>query len=199
MDEISHSHEISNDFHNSACNDCCSKIFDLSLLKKPLFVLFMFVAFFAVPGCALPVSYIPPFAKDFGIPDKDIALMVTISALCDLVSRTTLAFISDTKRIKRHVIVAICLLANGTACMFSSFYTSYSTLMIYAVAYGIFGGVYFTLYPVVIVDFVGVESLKYGLAMITVISGVSISIFSLLIGKCAVEFFKKKCIHIVIW
>lgn len=72
---------------------------------------------------------------------------------------------------------------NGLACLFAPLYTSYHSLMVYSVVYGVFGQTYFSLFPVVIVDFLGLANLRHGLTTITLTMGISIGVSSVIIGE----------------
>lgn len=160
------------------------EIFNFSLFKNPLFYIFTLSSVLYAPTTALPISYIPPFARDCEISDENVALLVTISAASDVLGRIGLTFIADSKTLKRHQILAITMLMNGLSCLFVQFYTNFPTLIIFCVIYGIFGQVYFSLYPVIIVDFLGLENLRHGLTTVTLTMGSSIALATVIIGTC---------------
>jgi MFS family permease len=159
------------------------QIFNFSLFKNPLFYIFTLSAVLYAPTTALPISYIPPFARDCEVSDENIALLVTISAASDVLGRIGLTFIADSKTLKRHQILAMTMLMNGLSCLFVHFYTNFSTLIVFSVIYGIFGQVFFSLYPVIIVDFLGLENLRHGLTTVMLTMGSSVAIATVIIGK----------------
>lgn len=157
--------------------------FNLALFKNPLFYIFTVSSILIASAAALPVNYIPPFARDFGVSDGDIAILVTVASACDFVSRFCLVFIADSKTLKRHHILAVSMFMNGLACLFAPLYTTFPSLMVYSVVYGVFGQTYFSLFPVVIVDFLGLANLRHGLTTITLTMGISIGVSSVIIGE----------------
>lgn len=166
-----------------ANSDNLNKWFNLALFKNPLFYIFAISSILISSTAALPINYIPPFARDFGVSDSDIASLVTVASACDLISRVCLVFIADSKTLKRHHILAVSMLLNGLACLFAPLYTSFPSLMVYSVLYGLFGQTYFSLFPVIIVDFLGLENLRHGLTTVTITMGISIGVSSVIIGE----------------
>ncbi|XP_061171315.1 monocarboxylate transporter 9-like [Saccostrea echinata] len=164
-------------------NENANQFFNFALFKNPLFYVFTVSSILNISAAGLPVNYIPPLARDCGLTDEKIALLVTICAACDLVNRIGLTFIADSKTLKRHQILAITMLLNGLSCMFVRFYDDFYTLIIYSVLHGLFGQTYFSLFPAIIVDFLGLDNLRHGLTTITVTLGISVSMSTVLIGE----------------
>lgn len=166
-----------------ANSDNLKQWFNLALFKNPLFYIFTISSILISSAAALPVNYIPPFARDFGVSDRDIAILVTVASACDFISRICLVFIADSKTLKRHHILALSMFVNGLACLFAPLYTTYPSLMVYSVLYGVFGQTYFSLFPVIIVDFLGLANLRHGLTTVTLTMGISIGVSSVIIGE----------------
>ncbi|XP_062599468.1 monocarboxylate transporter 2-like [Saccostrea cucullata] len=160
-----------------------NQCFNFALFKNPLFYIFTVSSILNISAAGLPVNYIPPFARDCGLTDEKIALLVTICAACDLVNRIIVTFIAESKTFKRHQFVALTMLLNGLSCMFVRFYDDFFTLIIFSVLHGLFGQTYFSLFPAIIVDFLGSENLRHGLTTITVTLGISVSLSTVLIGE----------------
>jgi MFS family permease len=76
-------------------SNCCSKLFAFSLFKNYKFKLLMLIGFLCIFGSALTITFIPPYAKDYNIPDDKIALLITISAICDFIGRFSVAWVAD--------------------------------------------------------------------------------------------------------
>ena len=159
------------------------KFFNWALFKNPLFYIFTLSSIFNAAAAALPVNYIPPFARDFDVSDENIAFLVTISAASDLFSRFGLVFIADSQKLKRHHLLALTMFLNGVSCLLAPLYNSFPYLVLYSVLYGFFGQTYFSLFPVIIVDFLGLSNLRHGLTSICLTMGISVVIASFIIGK----------------
>lgn len=161
----------------------CSNLFNCAILKNHEFQITMCAGFLCVFGSALAITFIPPFAKDKNIPDDEIALLITIAAVADFVGRFSVAWLADAGFIRRHFLVAISMLISGIAAMCNQFYSTFESFAAYAVVYGLFGGVYFSLYPILIVDAVGQKNLTDGLAICFIVHGTSLMINSFVLGK----------------
>ncbi|XP_061194100.1 monocarboxylate transporter 5-like [Saccostrea echinata] len=166
--------------------NCCIQflfvLFDFSLFKDAKFVILMVFSFLVAAGCTIPVTYIAPFAKDKGLETDMIGYLLTISAASDLIGRTLFIFISDNKKIQRCHMMTIAIMANGIVCLMASFYNDFVTLAVFGILQASFGGTYYSLINVLIVDFIGLENLSHGLVMGTVTRGTSIAITSTLVG-----------------
>lgn len=160
----------------------CSNIINISILKNHIFQILMCAGFLCVFGSALAITFIPPFAKDENIPDNEIALLITIAAVSDFVGRFSVAWIADGGFIRRYFLVGICMLISALAAMCNQFYSSFASFAVYAIIYGIFGGVYFSLYPLLIADAVGQQNLTDGFAICFIVHGTSLMMNSFILG-----------------
>lgn len=164
-------------------SNCCSKLFAFSLFKNYKFKLLMLTGFLCIFGSALTITFIPPYAKDYNIPDDKIALLITISAICDFIGRFSVAWVADSGVIRRNHLVGFCIAISGVAAMLNFLYTDFPSFAAYSAIYGLVGGVYFSFYPLLIVEAVGQENLNNGLAILFQVHGVSLMLNSFLIGR----------------
>lgn len=166
---------------------CCLKLlftlFDFALFKNPKFILLMLVAFLVAPGSTIVVTFIAPFAKDNDQSTNLIGYLLTLSSAGDLTGRLLFVFISDNKVIQRSHMLTIALLANGLTCLLASFYDTFAKLAVFGFLQSSFAGTYYSLINVLIVDFIGLENLRHGLSMSTVLRGISVAISSSVVGK----------------
>ncbi|XP_061194709.1 monocarboxylate transporter 12-B-like [Saccostrea echinata] len=166
--------------------NCCMQflftLFDFSLFKNAQFILLMTSSVLVCAACSIPITYIPPFAKDKGLQTELIGYLVTISAASDLVGRFLFVFIADTKKIERHHMMTIAMIANGATCFMAFFSTNFTYLALFGILQAMFGGVYYSMINVLVVDFIGLEKLKYGIAFGAVTRGISIAVTSLAVG-----------------
>lgn len=159
------------------------KLFNFKALKSRRFNLFMLTGFIAISGNAFVVLYLPAHAKDMGITDTNAALLVSIVQATDIVSRVCMAFVLDRRILERHQMLSIALMITGISCQLIPFFTQFWSLALYSVIYGFFGGLYFAIYPVIIVDFVGLECLSSGMAVMMLLHGISLSSLAPVLGK----------------
>lgn len=175
--------EVSN---KSKCctKESCLKVVDFELMKNHQLQLVLFVAFFCIFGSALTITYIPPFARDHNISEENIAILVMIAGAFDIVSRFSVAWVADSKRIKRTHIVGITLLLSGSTALLNSFFTNFVSFAVYSGVFGLFGTVYLPFCPLLLVDAVGAENLSPSLSLLIMVHGISISIMAPVLGKC---------------
>lgn len=69
--------------------------------------------------------------------------------------------------VPRPVLAAILIGACSVVGMFTPFYTSFTSLVVFSALYGVFGPVFFSICPVVIVDLLGLENLGPTLGFVT--------------------------------
>ncbi|CAG2185988.1 unnamed protein product [Mytilus edulis] len=166
---------------------CCTKtsltsLIDFKLLKNHKLQLVLFVAYFCIFSCGLTITYIPPFARENNTSDEEIAIIVMLFGACDVVARFSVAWISDSKKIKRTNILGITLLITGTVTMFNSFFTNFTSFAMFCVVNGLFGSIYFPFVPLLLVDSVGADNLPSALSLLILVHGISISIMAPLMG-----------------
>ena len=145
----------------------CSKfgsIIDCSAVKRIPFL------FFIPCGCCIILVsaigiYLPAFAKDLGISSKKCGLLITIISIIDICACIFWGVLADRQYIRRHKILSFAVVSMGIATSFSPLFTVYTSFIVYSVIYGIFGRVYFSLYPVILVDFIGLEYLRSALGI----------------------------------
>ena len=159
------------------------QIFSKDVLCNRLFIMFMFVVCFDICGVANVAVFLPAHSEDVGISRKDIALLLTIMGSIDLVSKFTLAFISDIKCLKRHHMVAIASIITGIVTNFVHFFKDFNSMLIIVITYGLFGQTYVGMFPVIVADFVGVEHMSSAMGIVTLLHGAMLSITSPIIGN----------------
>ena len=111
-------------------------ILDCKLLKNIVFIQFLSMAFVTLAGMALVPVYIPPYAKDNGVSYNQIAIMLSVMAALDLVTKITSGIIADRKWVRRTTILGTAAFATGTMCHFARFFTNFPLIMTMAVIMG---------------------------------------------------------------
>lgn len=168
----------------------CKKVVHFKVLKNALFRMWIPVCFLGIIGCVQIVIFIPPHAKDLQISDSDITLLVIIVGASNFISKILLAYFIYINLMPKHILIALSLIITGISCMFISFYTNFVTMTILSVIFGVFGSVYFGLFPAVLVDFVGLEHLSGAMAINMLMQGLGLSISNPILGKNSLRFFK---------
>lgn len=160
----------------------CKKVVHFKVLKNALFRMWIPVCFLGIIGCVQIVIFIPPHAKDLQISDSDITLLVIIVGASNFISKILLAYFIYINLMPKHILIALSLIITGISCMFISFYTNFVTMTILSVIFGVFGSVYFGLFPAVLVDFVGLEHLSGAMAINMLMQGLGLSISNPILG-----------------
>ena len=138
------------EIESSKSNDkvtCCSRlkyatislistVLDIGLLRNSVFLTFLFMAFSMMSGVALVPVYMPTHAKDIGVSNEKIGLLISIMAVIDLVSKLILGVVADKKWISRSTILVIVAVILGTMSHLMRFVNSYTTMIIFVVIAG---------------------------------------------------------------
>ncbi|XP_033760707.1 monocarboxylate transporter 12-B-like [Pecten maximus] len=165
-------HEVQltvDDIDNSKCALRCgilSQIFDCSLFKNSLFLIVLSAVCLGQIECALAHIFIPPYAKDQGIADSDIALIAGTIGIAEFVGRCLVSLLADVRCIERHVLISGSLIITGIVTHFVHLYDSLWTFVMFSVLYGIFSGVLVALYSPLCVDLLGADRMRkaYGIS-----------------------------------
>jgi len=160
-----------------------ANVFDLLLLKMPLFYLYECAAVLICPGVFLSTLFIAPLAKECDLTAGQVGMLVTVYSAVDLGSRILIALISDNMPIKRTTFVSMATLVIGVSAHFLRYFSSYTALMIYSVVLGLFSGPYFSLYAVIIVDLMTLEKLQSVLGFTSLFHGGAVGVMFYVVGK----------------
>ena len=174
-------------------------IFDASLLQNKCFLLLMASSFLIAAPSAIPITYIPPFGSDRGLEINQLGYIVTISGASAIVGNIIFIFISDTTKVRRHHMLTIAMTANGVICLFSSLFTNFASLAVFGVLHTIFGEAYFCLINVLVVDFLGMDKMKYGIVTATITKDVSMAITSVVVGMLLSIFYIPVRCHLIVY
>ncbi|XP_052785078.1 monocarboxylate transporter 12-like [Mya arenaria] len=161
----------------SCVKDVMCTVFDVSLLKNPLFLVFLLMAFCTLSGVGLVPVYVPTHAKDVGLTNQQIGVLISITAATDLVAKILFGFIADRKWIQRPVILASTSILLGTACHLARYMTNFITVLIFTLIAGVCCGQYISMYAILLMDVIGVDKFKQSLGFGTLVHGVSVAIF----------------------
>ncbi|XP_050412127.2 monocarboxylate transporter 6 isoform X2 [Patella vulgata] len=157
-------------------------ILDLSLFKNSMFWIAAGFTPLAMCGAALAGAFIPALAGEIGLNDSQASLLLTVSGAIDIVSRLVPGILSEFKILKKQYMVIIALSILGIVFQFSSYFDNFVLLMVFSSIYGLFGGVYFSLLAVIIIDLLGFENFPKAFGFVQVIHGAAAAICYPLLG-----------------
>ena len=155
-------------------------------LKRPVFLV-------CVPfGCLLAIAsglalvFIPPHAKDLGFSDKQASLLVTMISIADMVSVLMWGILADKRWLGGRSLVALAATVMGVTMFFTSLFTTFYSFVFFSVVYGLFGRVWFCMYPFILVEMLGIDDFKSALGIMLLCSTAINSLFMFIMGKWSV-------------
>ena len=163
---------------------CIWVIFDFSILKDPLFLFYLLCTVFLCAGNSTTPFYVAPLANEIGMNAEQTAAVLMVTCVVDLLSRVLFGFISDKTWLKRSNLIALSSGILGAANILVYFVGCFVTLTIFAVVMGLLQGVYFSLFVVVIVDYLGLENLQSALGVCCLVQGLCVGCALPVAGKC---------------
>lgn len=142
----------------------------LEVCKMPMFylVIYSFVAFNLSYDCYN--SLFVDFAVDKGISQSSAVTMTSLSSLADLVGRLGLPIIADHQLIRRRTLMAMVLTLLGVLYVGLPWCSDYGTLFALASVGAFLLGSGVVLFPVVLIDCVGMDRIAIATGMLTAVS-----------------------------
>ncbi|KAK7486276.1 hypothetical protein BaRGS_00022446 [Batillaria attramentaria] len=165
----------------NSCVRAVSSVVDLSMFKNWLFILIVVYAPLGL-NAGFIAFYFPSLGVDKGLSRASAALLLTVVGGVDMVSRLVVGYVADLNIVKRTHLVAINLLILGMASQFTSFYSSFPLLAMYAVIYGLCAGTCQNLLVVVIIDLLGLERLGKAMGLVLVVNATCAALTHPIIG-----------------
>lgn len=158
------------------------KYFNFQLLTNPLFLAFLLQGSFIASGTLVAPIFIVPYARDINVSTEDIATLVTTQSCIDLFARLLIGYISDKNWVRRSTIVATASMVVAVSSSLLRFYTTFPLLLGYSVVLGLVSGVYFSLYTVVLIDYLTLQNFQTSLGFMSLVHGFSIAAVFYLVG-----------------
>ncbi|SAM07734.1 hypothetical protein [Absidia glauca] len=169
-------------------------IVDRSIISHDMIALMAFCTLVTF-GYIGPFFLAPQYASFLGHGASDGAALVSIMSGMNSLSRIVMGFLAD-RLGKVNTMLTCSLLAGIFTSVLWQFSSSYGLYIAYCVLYGLTGGAFVSLLPVVIADIVGVKNIQRGIGMCYTISLFGNLLGSPIIGKllqtynwtCAIQF-----------
>ncbi len=142
-------------------------LFDRRLLCNSVFIIYTAGCAMANCGYIDQFLFIPPYGEQLGIDRSKIAFTLSASGAADLMGRIFGGVLANLKLLQTHHFMCICLIGNGISTMICTMLPSYPSFLAQSIVLGLIGGSYIALFPVVLIDFLGLQvySRALGLAM----------------------------------
>lgn len=143
------------------------KLFDMSLLKDPLYLVIL------ISNCTNAISYtnfiilLPSYANDLGFDKNKGALLLSVVSALDLVGRIGGSALSDLRLIPKAWYFVGGLFVSGVSLALLPFSGTYSMICVYCSIFGLASGVYVGVTAVIMADMLGTERLQssYGISL----------------------------------
>uniref|UniRef100_H0WYD9 Monocarboxylate transporter 2 n=1 Tax=Otolemur garnettii TaxID=30611 RepID=H0WYD9_OTOGA len=148
-----------------------NKYLDFSLFKHRGFLIYlsgnviMFLGFFA------PIIFLAPFAKDQGVDEYSAALLLSVMAFVDMFARPSGGLIANSKYVRPRIqyFFSFAVMFNGVCHLLCPLARTYTSLVVYAVFFGLgFGSVSSVLFET-LMDLVGAQRFSSAVGLTTVV------------------------------
>ncbi|XP_035828287.1 monocarboxylate transporter 13 [Aplysia californica] len=159
-----------------------ARVLDFSVLNSYVTVFYTFLSFFCFFGYFNLILFLPAILGEKGVESYDKAFLISLCGIGDLIARLATGFFGDMKIVARYKIKAMACLLCAINIAFFIYADTYAWLGVHCFLYGLLGGSYVCLLAVVLVDFVGLETMAKNLAVVLLIQGVGGAIGQPLLG-----------------
>ena len=145
---------------SSVCSKICSPfttMLDRSVTRSYMFWMYNVAICFANAGYLCQFFVLPSYAKEIDISKQQIAWILSVAGIVDLFGRILGGIINNLRLIKTKIFVSLSLLLTAGSISICLFIPSFTSMLAHAIMLGLLGGMYIALYPVALVDVMGLE------------------------------------------
>ncbi|XP_066490132.1 monocarboxylate transporter 3 [Tiliqua scincoides] len=155
------------------------KLLDFSIFKNRGFVIYAIAKFIMVLGLFVPTILLVNYAKDTGVPDTEAAFLLSIIGFIDIFARPSCGMLAGLKRVRPHVtyLFSFAMLFNGLTDIFSARASTYTSLVIFCIFFGISYGMVGALQFEVLMAIIGSQKFSSAIGLVLLIEA-----FAVLIG-----------------
>lgn len=171
----------------SKCSSVISKFIDVSVLRNYMTIFFFAESFLVFFGLFNFIVFNPAIVISRGMTKYHKAWLVSVAGIGDLIARIGTGFFADRNYIKRYKLKAIVSILCGINCLVYIFADSFPWMIAHCFMYGFTSGAYVCLLPVVMLDFVGLETLSKTLGMVILSQGLSGVVGQMTLGMCEIK------------
>lgn len=159
-----------------------SSLFDFSLLKSHLFLMFTSSVMLASFGYLSVYLILPAHAQDLHISKVEAVSLVSVMGICDLVGRVAFGWFSDFNIIPRQWGFCCMIIMAAVGSLMVVFATSFLQLAVFAGWFGFFGGSFMVLNAVLTADLFGLERLPSAIGLLITIQGIAFLVGPPIVG-----------------
>ncbi|KAG8034366.1 hypothetical protein G9C98_007442 [Cotesia typhae] len=159
-------------YMNKSCG-VLQQMLELSLLKDPVFLIFVISNFCTSIGFNIPYVYIITQAESRSIPRDTASYLLAIIGIANTIGRIVLGYVSDKPWINRLLVYNLCLTICGFATVLSVYCDSFVSFAVYTSVFGFTVGAYVGLTSVILVDLLGLERLTNAFGLVLLFQGIA--------------------------
>ncbi|XP_055328719.1 monocarboxylate transporter 12-like [Paramacrobiotus metropolitanus] len=157
-------------------------LFDFSLLKSRLFLMFTTAVMLASFGYLSVYLILPAHAQDLNISKAEAVSLISIMGACDLTGRITFGWFSDFHLIPRRWGYCGMIFLSAVGTLWVIFVRGYIQLAVFAGWFGFFGGSFMVLNAVLTADLFGLDKLPSAIGLLITIQGIAFLVGPPLVG-----------------
>lgn len=142
-------------------------LFDPSILKHPLYMLFALSNFILYFWYDIPYIFIADRAIEFGMEESKASFLISVLGIVNTFGQIFFGFIGDLE-VNLSLLYGFSLMACGVTVLLVPLFITFVPLAILAGAFGLFISVNYSLSTVILVEYLGLSKLSnaYGLTML---------------------------------
>ncbi|XP_069104322.1 monocarboxylate transporter 5-like [Argopecten irradians] len=157
-------------------NECKSwQMFSPKLWKNRYFLLLIPIYCLGSVGAETAHLFSPSFAKDRGVSNSKIAILVSIQNICSFVGRVVCGYIADLPWVRRQQIAMVTQVIAGVIMQLTPFYRTYWSLVLFSTSYGLTSGIIFVVFPPILSTSIGRDMFPTGMAVMILLKGSFVS------------------------
>lgn len=158
-------------------------LFDCSIFRNIAFTIFLISYLAGSIGCFYPIVFIPALADFNGISKTQQSLLISICSAVDIFGRAGSGLFADRGIIGRKQIMIIAFCICGIANCLNSFYTTFWSLTVFSVIYGLIGGTVFAINTSTLSEIVTGEQFGQAVALMVGMQQITLGISGPLTGE----------------
>ncbi|XP_035694162.1 monocarboxylate transporter 13-like [Branchiostoma floridae] len=150
---------------------CLTRLFDFSLFKTPIFVIFALSNIFLFFANFIPYVHLVAHARHVGIDAQKAAFLISVIGIGDGVSRIAYGWLSDLGLFVRLRGYIVCLLGFSLSLLCLPVARTYPAMIVCCLCFGVFAGCYTTQTAVFVAEFCGVKRLASAIGLLYSLGG----------------------------
>lgn len=153
--------------------DILKEMLDFSLMLNFSFFMLFMGNLFACAGFFIPFSYIVDQAVRLGVPSSNAAFLLSIMGISNTIGRVLCGFLADLSCVNTLLLNNAMLILSSIVLFLEPFCVTYTTLVIFAVVYGLCIAAYISLTSPIICELLGIEKLSNAFGLLILARGIS--------------------------